>query len=200
MNNNVIADYARRPREYYNIDGVGELATGFMLLAMGGFVLLPKASGWRQWPVFIVFWAALSCILHYGPKAIKEHITYPRTGFVAYPRRERWNALGAGALVAALYVFLMARGRMNYAILMAVACVPAYIYHMAMRIKWKWLVVLALTAGSLWISPAKFVDSVVPTMTLYGVVLFIFGAISFYLYLRHVKLPVEESAHERESD
>src|ERR1035441_463118 len=77
-----------RPKLYYNIDGVGELRGGFTML---GFALLmwlqahsPSGAIWHQMYAFVVYMAVMFSIIHYGTKAIKNHITYPPTGFVEY--------------------------------------------------------------------------------------------------------------------
>jgi hypothetical protein len=224
MNSKTVEDYAHRPKEYYNIDGVGELGMGFMLLAFALLIWLqtsaPKGSVWPLW-YMLVFLLVVPATVHYGSKAIKKHITYPRTGFVSYPRRTYLSALVTALIVAPICLVLVLRGRVNYATLMGLAVVPAYAYHMARTVQWKWLVVLALAAGSLAISaaPPEFVRAAVHasradfqwlrggyridsnelagsallTMSFYGSVLLVSGAISFYLYLRHTQPPAPKA-------
>src|ERR1022692_2144358 len=93
-----------RPKLYYNIDGVGELGGGFTML---GFALLmwlqahsPSGAIWHQMYAFVVYMAVMFSIIHYGTKAIKNHITYPRTGFVEYRKRDRVRPGIMAALLA----------------------------------------------------------------------------------------------------
>src|ERR1035438_7893474 len=81
-----------RPKAYYNIDGVGELGIGFMCVcfALLGWMQVRSSehSAWNRPYTLLVFMAVVCSIIHYGSKAIKKHITYPRTGFVQYSRRD----------------------------------------------------------------------------------------------------------------
>ena len=101
-----IESFLNRPKAYYNIDGVGELAMGFMCLGCGLLMWLQahaaKDSFWHGMPAFIIYFGLMCLILHYGPKAIKKHITYPRTGFVQYRARDsRWRPAILGAVAGA---------------------------------------------------------------------------------------------------
>ena len=100
-----------------NIDGVGELGMGFMLLVFcaAGVVADQLAAKCHLASNVCVrsVWVRADgrwCI-HYGSKAIKTHITYPRTGFVEYRKRKArwWSAFdrcgGVTALVAAGLAF-----------------------------------------------------------------------------------------------
>src|ERR1039457_494141 len=90
-----IQELTNRPKAYYNIDGVGELEMGVFWI---GFALIlraqertPSGSVWHQ-P--LIYFALLVAILHYGSKAVKTHITYPRTGFVEYRKSQRfWTGI-----------------------------------------------------------------------------------------------------------
>lgn len=97
-----VGNLLARPRLYYNIDGLGELGGGVMCL---GFALLlwllmrsPADSVWHQISIFVFIGLAL--LIHYGTKAVKTHITYPRTGFVEY--RTKWRTRAISAALSAL--------------------------------------------------------------------------------------------------
>ncbi|HXP61103.1 MAG TPA: hypothetical protein VN829_11460, partial [Dongiaceae bacterium] len=101
---NQVRNIMDRPRLYYNIDGLGEVNIGVMFL---GFALLlwllvhsPANSLWHQvaWLVFL----GLALIMHYGTKALKTHVTYPRTGFVEYRRSDRRRTSIIAAVLGAL--------------------------------------------------------------------------------------------------
>src|SRR5262245_48186391 len=96
---NELQDYVGRPLRYANIDGTGEISMGVMFLGFGllGYLqaALPESSMWRNGFASILFiylilipvWA----LGIWGWKAIKEHITWPRTGYVAHrPDGKSW--------------------------------------------------------------------------------------------------------------
>jgi len=83
-----IPSLLERPKLYYNVDGVGELGIGFMCLGWSllGWLQLhtPRTSVWHPMYTFPIYVAVMLSIIHYGSKAIKNRITYRRTGFVDY--------------------------------------------------------------------------------------------------------------------
>ncbi len=169
-----------RPKFYNNVDGVGELGTGFMML---GFALLtclqvhsPESAIWHKMYMFILWIGAMTAIIHYGSKAIKERITYRRTGFVEYRKRNRiWPAVIAffvSALVAAGLAFAVrARweiGDQRLGLTAPVALIGllfavAYGYGIARSVRWKWTVVAVIALCSVVIAmlPAAWAGAIV---------------------------------------
>jgi hypothetical protein len=212
---NQIESLLNRPKAYYNIDGVGELAGGFMCLGYGLLMWLqvhaPKDSVWHGMPAFIIYVGLMCLILQYGPKAIKKHITYPRTGFVQYRARDsRWRPAILGAVVAAaisggLAIALRRHWNMaTPAALIGLLFAASYAYGFARTVRWKWAVAGVVALGSLVIAvlPADLVGApanhswagaFMLTMVLYGAVLSVSGGISFWLYLRHTEAPAQEA-------
>jgi hypothetical protein len=210
-----IEDLLNRPKAYYNIDGVGELAMGFMCLSVGLLMWLqahaPKGSVWHGMPAFIIYWGLMCLILHYGPQAIKKRITYPRTGFVQYRARDsRWRPAILGAVAAAggtvgLAIALRRHWNMTTpASLFGLLLAATYAYHLARTVRWKWAVAGVVALGSLVIAvlPADLVGApanhswmgaLMLTFVLYGAVLSVSGGISFWLYLRHTQAPAQEA-------
>ena len=218
-----IAGLLDRSKAYYNIDGVGELGIGVMCF---GFALIgwmqvrsPEASVWNRPYTLLVWMGALSLLIHYGSKAIKKHVTYPRTGFVQYSRRDTvWRPLFlslAVSVVAAVVLFFAIRRRLSLAnpvFLMGLIFAASYARGFARTVRWKWAVVWVMAAGSVliallpadvvgspaahsWIAKsvsAKTVGAVEFTILLYGALLLISGGISFWLYLRHTQAPAAE--------
>jgi hypothetical protein len=220
----------KRPTSYSNIDGTGELGVGFMCM---GYVLLlwlqlhsPKDSIWNQMYVLFIWVGLLAAMIHYGTKAIKNRITYPRTGFVAYRTRNIiWLAVvafvlsalaSAGLALAALSHRDIAMPIFFFGLFLA----ASYAFGIARAVRWKWAVVLAMVLGSLVIAvlPGNLTatlsgDASVPAwfsargagtfllcMMLYGTLLSISGAISFWLYLRHTQAPAKEANEPANSD
>ena len=210
-----IESLLNRPKAYYNIDGVGELAMGFMCLAYSLLAWLqanaPKDSVWHGMPASIIYFGLMCLILHYGPKAIKKHITYPRTGFVEYRKRDTvWRPMILGAVVAAaLSVGLGIALRRHWnlttpAALFGLLAAASYAYAFAKTVRWKWVVACVVALGSVVIAmlPPDLVGALadgswqgafILIMVLYGAALLVSGGISFWLYLRHTKAPAQEA-------
>jgi hypothetical protein len=220
---NDLTGLLERPKAYYNIDGVGELGVGFMGL---GFDLLgcmqvrsPETSVWNRPYTLLVFMGAICLMIHYGSKAIKKHLTYPRTGFVQYSRRDTmWRPMLVALAVsvpASVILFYAIRHHLSMttpASLMGLVFAASYAHGFARTVRWKWAVVWVMVAGSTliallpadlvgwlaadsWITKsvsAKTVGAVEFTILLYGVLLLISGGISFWLYLRHTQAPAVE--------
>jgi hypothetical protein len=154
----------QRPKLYNNIDGVGELGLGFMLL---GFALLswlqarsPAGAIWHRMDVFVVWVGLMLLGIQYGSKAIKTHITYPRTGFVAYRRRDSTGTAAIAFVVAALVaagIGFAAHFHWNSAFHLrlttpvadfGLAFAVAYAFGIARAVRWKWGVVGAIAICS----------------------------------------------------
>jgi hypothetical protein len=170
----------QRPKLYNNIDGVGELGLGFMFL---GFSLLQwlaihtrQGSFWDRYGAMVGF-AVLFAVIHYGSKAIKTHITYPRTGFVEYRKLKstRLSALVLGcamALLTALGLYFAARlhweiggsrwGLTTPVALVGLVFVVFYVLHMVSAVRWKLAAAAAMAVCSVAIAmlPAGVVGAV----------------------------------------
>ena len=217
-----IASLLNRPKAYYNIDGVGELGTGFMCL---GYALLqwmqlhsPRQAVWNQMYTLFIYVGVMAALIHYGSKAVKRRITYPRTGFVAYRTRDTvWRPMivGCAASVLAstgLVVALRSHWDVTPACFIGLLFAGIYAFGIARTVRWKWAVVWTMAFGSLVIGllppdrlgvlagrygvaasvPAPLVAYLL-TMTLFGALLLISGGISFCLYLRHTQAPAPDA-------
>ena len=226
---NQVESLLKRPKAYYNIDGTGELGMGFMCL---GYALLlwlqlhtPKDSIWNTMYVLFIWVGLMVAIIHFGTKAIKNHITYPRTGFVAYRTQNRiWPAIVAFAVSALVSAGLALAAHSLWHIVMPVFFIDlflaaCYAFGIARTVPWKCAVVLAQVIGSLVIavlpgdltaalsgasSPAWFsarsAGAFLLCMMLYGTLLSISGAISFWLYLRRTQALAKEANEPSNSD
>jgi hypothetical protein len=217
-----IQGFLERPRLYKNIDGVGELGMGFMLVSYALIAWLqlhtPRSSLWNQMYTFLIYIGVMSLIIHYGSKAIKNRITHRRTGFVDYgPRDKYWIPMGISAAASALLVaVLFAAARRHWEIatpfsLLGLLVAASYI-RIARTVPWKWAVFGVMVAGSLIIVtlpanlledfanhnsltsaiPAKALGAYWLTFAFYGAAFLISGGISFWLYLRHTQAPAQE--------
>ena len=214
-----------RPLAYYNIDGVGELGMGFMFLCFGLLTWLqdhtPKDAVWHQMYGYVIYFGAMLAIIHYGGKAIKEHITYPRTGFVEYRKRDRWRPGIMAAVVPPLFLIaLIVAHRHHWHIITGISIYGLILAAGLARgvviwgVRWKWVVVLLGAAGSLALPalpadvvgaladhtpvpgmiPAKLVGAWVFLLLLWGTLLSVSGSISLWLYLRRTEAPAREAA------
>jgi hypothetical protein len=218
-----IPSLLERPKLYYNVDGVGELGIGFMCLGWSllGWLQLhtPGTSTWHQMHTFFIYVAVMLSIIHYGSRAIKNRITYRRTGFVDYRARDKyWVPIGLGAGVSALVsagLFLALRRHWEISTLASLVVdlllAAAYI-RIARTVRWKWAVFGFLVAGALVIAalPAEVLEAfanhtspapAIPdraigaywlTFVVYGVALMVSGGISFLLYLHHTQARAQE--------
>ena len=117
--NNKLQNYMDRPKRYDNIDGSGEIYMGLMFLGFGLLnylqTVLPKDSLWSTngFASLLFMYLILIPVLalgFWGVKAIKKHITWPRTGYVAYgaggsdakARKSFWAVMVAVAVFAAV--------------------------------------------------------------------------------------------------
>lgn len=216
-----IESVLQRPLLYNNVDGVGEFGFGVFCLGCGLLDWLqashPANSIWHGWVGMMWFWLLIAAI-HYGSKAIKKNITYPRTGYVQYrARKSAWLyglVLGCiTALVAAYCLRWAARshwdisgphwGLTTPAALVGLIFAAVYAYKIAREIRWKWAVVSAIAISSIVISvipKGMFGSSAVDrlpvnygawtlSLVAYGAILLLSGAISFALYVRHTQPP-----------
>jgi hypothetical protein len=164
-------------------------------------------SVWNQSSASTLSFVIILLVIHYGTKAIKTRVTYPRTGFVEY--RTGPATLIATALSAALIVVAIGLGARWHWSLATAATVyglilaAGYAYRIARATPWKWVVVAIMSAGSVaaaWLPddgvqrhfPAGLGPAFLLTFSVSGVVLAVSGAITLRQYLRCTPLPEEE--------
>lgn len=210
-----IGSLLERPKAYYNIDGVGELGVGFTCLGFGllGWLQVhaPLHSAWHSMWAFFIWVGLMLLIVNYGSKAIKNRITYPRTGFVEYRKRDTvWRPAIIGAAVAApvsVGVSFALRGHWEMAgpvLLFGLFLAASYAYGFARTVRWKWAVACAMAWGSAIVAilPADLIGAPADhswagafdlSMLLYGTLLLVSGGISFWLYLRHTEAPAQDA-------
>ena len=180
----------QRPKLYYNIDGVGELGMGFMLLC---FALLqwlqinsPAGAIWHRVYVLFLWIGVMGVVIHYGSEAIKKHITYPRTGFVEYSKRYTvWHpaviAFCTSALVAMGIAFVARShweiGRSHWVLttpagLIGLVVVVAYGYGIARSVRWKWAVagVMAICSIAIALLPEGAIGSMTGSTSDFGAI------------------------------
>ena len=166
----------QRPKFYGNVDGVGELGCSFAFLGLALLlwpqVGLPDDSIWNRMDVFFVCLGLLFLVSHYGTKAIKKHITYPRTGFAKYRTEYTiWSLVpGIFGLIGIVLVLTLPSphgalahrsGWLSTIINAGVGLVLTVVYsiNFARPIRWKWVVagMMAFSAVAIASLPADVV-------------------------------------------
>jgi hypothetical protein len=217
MNDN-LENYMHRAHRYRNIDGTGEIYVGFIFL---GFVLtgylqaiLPTHSMWRHGFAGTLFMCTvlLSAMAfgHWGVcRTIKKHITWPRTGYVAYGHsgRSLWSIIVA-MLVSVIAVICFAnleRVARNYHAMslgragwmaLNVAAYAFWVFAVSKEHPWKWLVVVFMALGLFGIAfivPRGDFESRRPEMWFLCLTWLASGGATLYSYIRHTQPPAPES-------
>ena len=116
--NEQIQDWTKRTQRYWYVDGLAEIGVGAILVVLGLFYAVLEtlpANAAKSWllglgqPVLIIGFAVL---VRWIVRRLKEKITFPRTGFIAYrpaePRRKISGILIAivTAVTLGLVVFI----------------------------------------------------------------------------------------------
>lgn len=105
-----IRDAERRAYRYWYEDGLIDILLGMFLLLVGATsvleeVPLPEGLAIAAGVVRIVVVVVAALVLRRIVRRLKERVTYPRTGYVAYRRRPgwlRWLKVGTGVTAGAI--------------------------------------------------------------------------------------------------
>ncbi len=209
-----LQNYMGRPKRYNNIDGTGEMGMGIFLLSFALLnylqTALPDKSMWRHgFANMLLFLGGVLLMLGlilWITKAIKKHVTWPRTGYVAFRRsgKSSWKAIVFATVGATGAVCLFELAERHNAMRLAEAVYLAigvgayaiFIYRFSKEHAWSWLVVifmtLALFAMTL-IVPWKVMTSWWFAMLFFGLVWLAYGGATLYLYVRHTQPPAPEA-------
>jgi hypothetical protein len=158
----------QRPKFYGNVDGVGELGVGFTFLGLGLLLWvqigLPEDSVWNRMDVFFVCLGLLLLVSHYGIKAIKRRITYPRTGY-AEVRTEYtiWSLVpGILGIIGIVLILTLPSPHWDLAHSRWKSTIPnagvglvltmCYAINFARPIRWKWVVAGLMAIGAVAIA------------------------------------------------
>lgn len=112
---NSIDSITLRTRRYWYVDGLAEITVGlFFGILSGYFPLRARLADGSPDPVLINLGLLAAVVLLLGlllraQQVVKNHLTYPRTGYVAYPRKQRvpfWQRYGLAAIIGFIGVSL----------------------------------------------------------------------------------------------
>ena len=171
-----------RPKLYNNVDGVGELGMGAMLLGFGLLTWLqvrsPASALWHKAYVVVPLILLGALGIDRGMKAVKKRVTYPRTGFVEYRKRDTRRLAAISFVVAAVVAVAIAYAVRTHwgaglhwglttptVVLGGDVLAVAYAYGIARAVRWKWMVVAAIAICSVGLAalPADWADALVGT-------------------------------------
>ena len=106
-------DLARRPQQYWDVDGLPELMMGLLWMVWGGAWLLGDALP-RDWRAN-TYWATVPALLALSgfaaiwmTKRLKARLTFPRTGYVDWNEPSRSARLTAAGVAVATAIILVA--------------------------------------------------------------------------------------------
>jgi antibiotic biosynthesis monooxygenase (ABM) superfamily enzyme len=215
MNMDEVGKLLDRPKQYYNIDGLGELGCGILSLGYGLFMWLemhsPATAIWHKISIFILL--GLVMVIHYGTKALKTLVTYPRTGFVEYRKDARLRNLIIGGALGGLTSLTLALSVSHHwdistlLLLFGPVFAIGYGYAIARAVRWKWVIAAAFALTSVVIAflPTDFLailandspaahpvrarigGTMLISLLTYGALFIVSGGISFWHYLRHTE-------------
>jgi hypothetical protein len=213
----LIRTYTNRLKRYDNIDGTAEMLMGLMWLAFAASsyldAILPKTRWWNGIGGGLLAPAILVLVL--GPgywirRIIKKRITWPRTGYAAYPSGGKsWRikmvtvclictVVSSGFVV--LMIFASRHGGMNiFQMGYLTIMLAAYVYWVSFVGKghwWKWLLVVFMALGFLTIAlvvPGDFIELARPAMLFVGLVWLASGGLTLHFYIRHTQPPALEA-------
>ena len=114
----------QRTRQYWYIDGLSELAFGAICLLLAVYFTL-QATLPRETLLatlldssFLIVFIGGFFLANRAVETAKSHLTYPRTGYVSYPKNgqgKRWIGAGIAMLMAALVSALMVTAPASFA-------------------------------------------------------------------------------------
>ena len=202
----------RKTYAYWWVDGMADMAMGFFFLVLAGYnyctLTIPLSSTARvlmaigQPLVFLLCWFGYGRLV----KWVKEHITYRRTGYVAYqPRKKKNRAQRAvvGAVLGitvSLMVTYIGPELLHLDPMVVVGCVMAAVtFYLGYWYGVKRLMGIALLEVGLgiWISTLPLEADMRSTlmMACMGAVWIISGVATFVVYLRK-NTESEDQPHE----
>lgn len=211
-----IQNYVKRPGRYSNVDGTGDIFFGVMYLgfALNSYLqsILPADSIWtNKWHGLVFMQVVLLSVwglAWWGSKAIKNHITYPRTGYVAYGRDAKSQTLTmllavvVSAAVAAGLVLIMRFGQTHVAVNLSrlgmlsvqAATYAFWVFATSREHRWKFLMVILMALGSLTLSYAGWSRDRFDLVAIlfFGFTWLASGGITLYLYIRRTHAPAVE--------
>jgi hypothetical protein len=194
---------------------VGLTLLGFALAGYLEAVLPENSPTWMRVAVIFASLLLALALAYWTRRTIKRYITWPRTGYAAYPRHGRswWVTtilVRLAVLIAAVgLAFWIKRHhwmgmtnvswnlspktwnlRVGLLIVISVTAYPIWIFRTGRAYWWKWLVLLFMLLGAVtlaFIVPGDFGQWARPPVLFVALLWLGSGAGSLYSYVRHTK-------------
>jgi len=178
--------------------------------------VLPEGALWRKngistFEFLLVVMIPVLVFQYWGVKAIKKHITWPRTGYVAFRRSgwSWWKTIGVTLLASAVFgagtvcvmvlasrFHAMSLERAGY-LAVLVAVYALFVFRWSREHTWKWLVVIFMALGLFAIAivvPGDIYQTFRHVALFVGLVWLGSGLATLYSYVRHTQPPSPETA------
>ena len=201
---NKIDKVVKQTYRYFYEDGLVEMAIGLLFIAVGLVLLAWQGSDYSPLVTIIVV-VGLPAVVIGGAylikrlvREMKQRITYPRTGYVAYregePTKGRWF-VPLAALALLIASFFLPEAFMNMSAMVGALLAVVMIF-MGYRVGlWRFYAVgiIALVSGVAlaWLGVVEII-AVSLTFAIAGTALLLAGGFTFASYLRHHPKPHEE--------
>jgi hypothetical protein len=200
-----LKEIAQRPKKYWNADGVPDLVMGAVLILWGAALALPAWLHLGEWNWLWVVMVFSSLAANAVIKKLKQHFTFPRTGYVEWAPPSGVTKmvtafLGAG--VAAAFVFLMRAAKVQgfmellppaFALLGAFMFLIIAIWHKFPH--YLWISALSLTLAIILIrNPMDLTNSFILLWLSLGACICLAGGVRLYAYLRRNPRQAEDEA------
>jgi hypothetical protein len=195
---------AQRAQQYWHIDGIAELVMGSFFVLMGLYfgaqAILPEDSfaGSMLTPAMLLVIVGGVIVSRSLIRKLKERLTYPRTGYVAYhtpAKKRRWLtaivAFGMAMLVAALFASTPASMRWIPVISgLLIGAYWLYYGHKIGLVRFYVLAAISAVIGAAIAFAGMQERTGLPLYyTVMGLVLLVSGGLTLWSYLRQAPQP-----------
>lgn len=209
MVKNDIDKVIQRTHRYWYEDGIAEIATGCMFMLCGLFLLMIRFLKPGS-PLACIMAVGLTSLVAFGGlafskavKAVKNRVTYPRTGYVSYRRpennRSRWIMISLGIGIGVLGIVLSIADAPTWLMSMALAqglIMGTFLLYIGHRLGLARFYVLAFLSALIGVVVALGgFDDALGSAAYFGemgLVLTASGLFTLRAYLSQTQLPVEE--------
>lgn len=202
MNNN-LDQTIKRTRQYWYVDGLAEIAFGCLCLLLGLYffakVTVPSQStiGFILDIGFVLLVVGYAFLASRVVRAVKMRLTYPRTGYVSYPRssaKRRRTTFIIGAIIGAVLGVTFATAPASSSWIPAIngLLVGGAWLFIANRIGLYRFYAMALISSllgmGLSIAGLGDISGLAIYYLLIGMIMLAFGGFTLYTYLRDTRL------------
>jgi hypothetical protein len=205
MQRDPVIEATKRAQRYWYEDGIWEIGFGLLNLLLCGYYFLVQFERWAGPLVFIPLLLQVALIIGAGwlinrvVTFLKERITYPRTGYVAYrklspmSRLKRMLLTGAIAMVTAGLVGAVAAtgGEKSIVPLAAGALLAGVMVYLGYRFglarMYGMAVLLVILGGGIFISGLSDTQGSAVFFGGFGLLLLLSGGLTLLVYLRRTR-------------